>query len=202
MSKLHIRLSLILLTALLFAACITPSHQGEPAHSAMPMDTPAAGTPASMDDMAIGDSELPFDQLFIDSMILHHQGAIMMAQAAQTGAEHAELKTLAKEMLAAQIAEIAQMQAWRTAWYPNAPVSKGLEMNMGTMQIADHPSTPFDLRFIEAIIPHHQGAIDMAKLAQTKTEHAEIKTIAANIIKAQTAEIAQMQAWKAAWFKP
>ncbi|MCX6043559.1 MAG: DUF305 domain-containing protein, partial [Chloroflexi bacterium] len=131
-----------------------------------------------------------------------HQGAIAMAQTAQTEADHAEVKTMAAAIIAAQATEIKQMQAWRTAWFPNAPASKGLDMGMGAMQIANDSSKPFDLRFIEAMIPHHQSAIDMANLALTKTEHAEIKTLAANIIQAQTAEITQMQAWKAAWFKP
>ena len=59
--------------------------------------------------------------------------------------------------------------------------------------------TDFDLAFIEAMIPHHEGAIDMAKLAQGSASHEEIKTMAAAIIRAQQAEIDRMKAWQAAW---
>lgn len=201
MTKQYTRLLLILLASLLVAACTMPRNPSAPAHSGMPISTPHNATPGSQGDQKIMDSNQPFDLLFIDSMIMHHQGAINMAQAAQTKAEHTELKTLANDIIAAQTAEIKQMQAWRMAWYPNATLSKGLDMGMGAMQIADDPSRPFDLRFIEAMIPHHQSAIDMAKMAEAKSEHTEIKTLAANIIKAQTAEIDQMQAWKATWFK-
>ena len=47
--------------------------------------------------------------------------------------------------------------------------------------------------------PHHQGAITMAKEALDRAEHTEIKTLANQIIKAQEAEIKQMQDWKTAW---
>jgi len=149
----------------------------------------------------MGSQMQPFDLLFIDSMIMHHQGAVDMAKDAQQKAEHAELKQMADDIIKSQSAEIKQMQAWRQAWYPNAPKTGGLGMSMGTMQIANDATKPFDLRFIEAMIPHHEGAITMAKEAQARAQHQEIKTLSNNIIAAQQKEIAQMQAWKAAWFK-
>lgn len=50
-----------------------------------------------------------------------------------------------------------------------------------------------DRRFIEQMIPHHQGAIDMANIALTKAEHTEIKQLANNIKSDQTREISQMR---------
>jgi uncharacterized protein (DUF305 family) len=49
------------------------------------------------------------------------------------------------------------------------------------------------------MISHHQSAIDMAKLAQQNAKHDEVKTLAGNIITAQTAEIAQMKEWQLQW---
>lgn len=57
-----------------------------------------------------------------------------------------------------------------------------------------------DSHFIEQMIPHHEDAITMANLALTKAEHQEIKTLAGNIIKAQSEEIDQMKGWYKAWF--
>jgi uncharacterized protein (DUF305 family) len=50
--------------------------------------------------------------------------------------------------------------------------------------------------FISDMIPHHQGAVDMAKLLlQDKTIKPELRTFAENIISAQESEITQMNQW-------
>jgi uncharacterized protein (DUF305 family) len=51
------------------------------------------------------------------------------------------------------------------------------------------------------MIPHHEGAVKMSRELLAKGEHAELKSLAEQIIKAQEAEIKQMQAWKAEWSK-
>ncbi|WP_066378858.1 DUF305 domain-containing protein [Anabaena sp. CA = ATCC 33047] len=58
----------------------------------------------------------------------------------------------------------------------------------------------YDLRFIDAMILHHQGAVDMAKEVQQKSNRPEMQKLAADIIKAQNQEIAQMQQWRKAWY--
>ena len=67
--------------------------------------------------------------------------------------------------------------------------------------LAGKQGEDFDKAFIEEMIIHHQGAIDMAKLALTNAKHEEIKTLANAIIAAQTTEINQMKEWKNSWFK-
>lgn len=57
-----------------------------------------------------------------------------------------------------------------------------------------------DQHFIEQMIPHHQGAIDMAKLALTRGQHPEIKSLAQGIIEAQQREIDDMKGWYKNWF--
>lgn len=58
-----------------------------------------------------------FDQAFLSEMIVHHQGAVEMAQLAITNAKHQEIKNLAKAIIAAQNKEIAEMKAWQKNWY-------------------------------------------------------------------------------------
>lgn len=57
----------------------------------------------------------------------------------------------------------------------------------------------YDRMFIANMIEHHQGAVDMAKLALDKAKHQEIKDMAYAIIATQTKEIADMQAWQKQW---
>ena len=57
----------------------------------------------------------------------------------------------------------------------------------------------FDKTFVELMIEHHQGAIDMANLVKTNAKHQEVKDLAQNIISAQTQEIEMMQKWQKDW---
>lgn len=58
----------------------------------------------------------------------------------------------------------------------------------------------FDEAFLDEMIIHHQGAVDMAKAVLTSSYRAELKAFANEIITAQTREIEQMQAWRSQWF--
>ena len=80
-----------------------------------------------------------------------------------------------------------------------------IEMGMGSsmedmMDSLDGKSgDDFDKAFIEEMIVHHQGAIDMAKLAKENAKRDEIKSLAEDIISAQTKEIDQMRQWQKDW---
>lgn len=72
-------------------------------------------------------------------------------------------------------------------------VTSGLESKQGG---------EFDQAFITNMIEHHQSAVDMAKLAKTRAEHDEIKTLSTEIISAQEKEIDQMKSWQQRWGYP
>jgi uncharacterized protein (DUF305 family) len=52
-----------------------------------------------------------------------------------------------------------------------------------------------DVDFVRGMIPHHQGAIDMAKVVLEHGKDPEIRKLAEDIVRAQEAEIRQMQEW-------
>lgn len=57
-----------------------------------------------------------------------------------------------------------------------------------------------DIAFLEGMIVHHQGAIEMAQVVSQSTKRPEIKQMAEAIISAQRAEITTMQEWLKVWF--
>jgi uncharacterized protein (DUF305 family) len=57
-----------------------------------------------------------------------------------------------------------------------------------------------DRAFIDAMVPHHQGAIAMAEVASDKSKNLRIKEFAENIINAQQAEIKQIKQWRKDWY--
>ncbi|GAA2574801.1 DUF305 domain-containing protein [Dactylosporangium fulvum] len=79
--------------------------------------------------------------------------------------------------------------------------------NMGGQPSASAPRTGAtfngtDVKFATDMIPHHQQAVDMAKLAETKAATPAVKDLAARISKAQGPEIATMSGWLKAWGEP
>jgi uncharacterized protein (DUF305 family) len=144
--------------------------------------------------------EVPFDAMFIDSMIEHHQGAITMAEEALQMSERPETLALAEAIISAQTTEIEQMQEWREAWFPGLAATGGMDMSMGDMSISTDESILYDQRFLQAMISHHEGAIHMAEEALQMSEREEIRTLSEEIIATQNAEIEQMRAWLAEWF--
>jgi uncharacterized protein (DUF305 family) len=188
--------------SLLLAACGGGGTDHGAGHGSAGTTTGAAGTPGMPGHGAMGSGE--YDRDFIDGMVPHHQAAIDMAKVAQRKAEHPELKQLADAIVADQDGEIAQMKAWRKAWYGSDEIAPGLGGHqMGGMDtdLAQlEAAVPFDKAFIDAMIPHHQSAIDMAKEAQTKATHQEIKDLAGRIVSAQQREIDQMKTWRSQWY--
>jgi uncharacterized protein (DUF305 family) len=166
--------------------------------------------------MDLGPADGDYDLRFIDGMAMHHQGAVVMAEEALTKAQHPELKKLAQDIIAAQKLEISQMEGWRTAWYPQADsmpmayhpqmghmMAMTDEQKQGMMMSMDLGSADaeFDLRFINAMLPHHEGALVMAKDALSKSQRPEVKKLAQDILTSQQQEISQMKQWRKDWYK-
>ena len=59
-----------------------------------------------------------------------------------------------------------------------------------------------DVTFTQNMIPHHQQAIEMAKLVDSHTDRTELRKLANSIMRGQSQEITQMQGWLRSWGKP
>ena len=145
------------------------------------------------------------DKAFIDAMVPHHQGAVEMAEVALKNAEHERIKQLSRNIISSQQAEIDELKAIKQQEFGTSEVP--MEMSAHEMQmmgmtdpeaLADRD--PFDKAFIDAMIPHHRSAIEMASVALRESHNAQIKEIAGAIVEAQKKEIAQMQRWREEWY--
>ena len=200
------------------AASVMPKIDGKMDHSKMDhskMPPNTMNTSAMGHNMDLGPADSDFDLRFIDAMLPHHEGAIVMAKVAQQKSTRAEIKQLATDIMAAQTTETTQMQQWRQAWYPQASampmaydaklgkmVPMATEQRQSMMMNRDLGAAgqQFDLQFINAMIPHHEGAVTMAKMALQNSQRPEIQKLAQAIVATQQAEIDQMNQWRKAWY--
>jgi uncharacterized protein (DUF305 family) len=146
------------------------------------------------------------DRRFIDAMVPHHQGAIAMAEVALKNAKHEEIIKLSRNIIASQQAEITELKSIKQKEFGTSQVPmemsqeqmRGMGMMMDPQQLANQK--PFDKAFIDAMIPHHQSAIEMAQVAHEKSKIPAIKELAENIMSAQKREIERMKQWRKEWY--
>ncbi|MCW5953729.1 MAG: DUF305 domain-containing protein [Propionibacteriaceae bacterium] len=166
-------------------------------------ETPGTTTPAASADAATAHNAA--DTEFAQMMIIHHQGAIEMADLAAEQADTPEVIALAERITAAQGPEIDLMTRWLETW--GEPAGTGTDhggmdhagMEMDGMDQAEAMAalqalagTDFDRRFLELMTAHHEGAITMAQAVLDAGQNEDVRRLAQQIIEAQTAEITEM----------
>lgn len=150
-----------------------------------------------------------YDKAFIANMIIHHEGAVNMAEVALAGAKRQEIKDMAIDIISAQTGEITQMQQWQKDWGYVSSSSDKMEDD-GSMSMPSHMAMlmdelknktgdDFDKSFVEQMIMHHQGAINMAAPGEVNAKHQEVKDLTKAVLSAQSKEIRQMKQWQEEW---
>jgi len=140
----------------------------------------------------------PTDRAFAQAMIPHHESAVAMAEIAQDRGQSRFVKQLADDIVRAQNREIETLRA-RDRALDDAGISVGgLGMDHEMMGMDDDPSmleeaSPFDSTFIEMMIPHHEGAIAMARVELDKGSDPNLRHLARDIVDAQEREITEMK---------
>ena len=207
-------LALLLAVALILAACggAGGGQQGSGSggmagmdHSQMGHGSMGMGSKGMARQMVMENGKYS-DRRFIDAMVPHHQGAIAMAEIALKNAQHEEIIQLSRKIISSQQAEIEELKSIKQEEFgtSNVPMElnqeqmRSMGMMMDPQQLAN--KEPFDKAFIDAMIPHHRSATEMAEVASEKSENARIKELAGDVINAQKREIEQMKQWRKEWY--
>lgn len=82
---------------------------------------------------------------------------------------------------------------------PNTTSDTSMTMDQMVDSLKDKRGDEFDKAFIAGMIAHHQGAVEMAKIAENNARHDEIKKMSRAIISTQNDEIEQMMQWQNEW---
>ncbi|WP_031007421.1 DUF305 domain-containing protein [Streptomyces sp. NRRL F-5727] len=183
-------------TALLLAACGDDAAMSGMDHGGATASAtaPAASSAAPSASGAFNDADVMFAQM----MIPHHEQALEMAKLADGRAEDDGVRKIVAAVEKAQDPEIQKMKAWLKGW--GKPESAGTGHAMAGMMseqdmknLAAAKGGNFDRAFAELMIAHHEGAVEMAKDEQQNGANAEAKALAGEVVRAQTAEIAELR---------
>jgi len=138
------------------------------------------------------------DRAFVAQMIPHHKSAVQMATIAQRRGSSAFVKQLADDIVRTQSAEIDTMRS-ADRRLEAAGVKRGTlgvprhMMGMGGDVASLNTAKPFDAAFIRMMLPHHEGAVTMAKSELERGKDPALRKLARNIVSAQQREIGQMR---------
>jgi uncharacterized protein (DUF305 family) len=186
------------LAAALLAGCaITPS--GMPGNG---MGQNASSSPGASSSSATSDEHNNTDVMFAMMMIPHHEQAVEMADMIiDKGGIDPRIIELAQKIKDAQQPEITQMEGWLDTWGVGNQNDMMDDMDHGNGMMTDGDMSELESAtganagriFLEQMIQHHEGAIDMATDEVEDGQSADALTLANNIITSQTAEITVMR---------
>lgn len=150
------------------------------------------------------------DVAFVQMMIPYHAQALTMSRLAPQRAQSPAVKAMARRILASQRPEILTMAAWLRARNIEVPTAQDdpAEFDHGahghasmhgmltTQQLAAlraASGADFDRLFLEGMIQHHQGAIEMADAVLRDGEDVQVNELASEVVTGQGAEIERMR---------
>ena len=137
--------------------------------------------------MMMGHGNVISEEEFIVGMIPHHQEAVDTSMIIIAKSENQKLKAIAQGIIVAQKKEIIQLTGWLQSWYSNSTIKgEHSAMMRDLTKLSGHE---LDDAYMEDMIKHHEGAIDMAQDILEVSQKPEIVELAQNIIASQTAEI-------------
>lgn len=163
-----------------------------------PAPPPGSGSDAAATDPADDQEATAADVAFVAAMIVHHEQAVELAGLARGRVADAELADLAERIALVQADEAEQMRTWLerrstrdggAEEHDHADDMAGAISRSTLDRAAELQGTAFDRLFIEAMVPHHRGAIEMAEARLAERGDSAVTRWARAIATAQALEI-------------
>lgn len=158
----------------------------------------AAGIAAACDS---GDSDSPGvppipqdDVAYIDTLVPHHRDAIGMADHVIARGASAEMKVMAEQMRADQVAEVELMLRIRSDLAGSAMVDATVDPHMESemAEMATASGHELEVMFLREMVPHHAGAVVSSHRALPNLTNQELRDLALLTIDKQTREATEM----------
>ncbi len=119
--------------------------------------------------MNLGVADGLVDLRYLNAMIAHHRGAVLLAEQLESRTSRPELQELAAEIQKNEPLLIAELVQWKKQWYGDyRPVRDPTVPQLGKAE------DTVDLRFLNALIAHHEAGIVMTQEVKTKSTRSEV----------------------------
>jgi uncharacterized protein (DUF305 family) len=135
-----------------------------------------------------------FEARWMRGTIEHHGMAVRMARIALVNAGDAEIRSMARGIVRAQVREIMDLQRWLAGWYgvrASVPASSASDQAM-LREMRGLRGADFDRAFLTHMIGHHEAAIADASGLPGNARHPRLLALGRDIIASQSAEVARM----------
>lgn len=147
------------------------------------------------DEMGFGKADRFVDLRYLNQMAAHHRGAMLLAEQIKDKTTRPELKELSEAILIGEPKLIDELYGWKRDWYKDSrKVTDPVVANLGS---ADDK---VDLRFLNALIAHHEAGIEMTKEIRTKSNRAEVLNNADTVEAFLDGSLTTLKGWRKEWF--
>ncbi len=145
--------------------------------------------------MDLGRADLSLDLRYINAMISHHRGAMLLAEQAQKQSQKQEVQELSKSILKSEPVAINELYSWKKSWYGDTKTVKDPRVaNLGSYD------EKFDLRFLNALIAHHEAGLIMTREATIKSSRTEILNNADGVNTFLLNTLKMFKEWRTNWY--
>lgn len=190
------RLALVVVAVLGIAGCGEAANKA--ATPAAPPVTSAVALPATVDG-----AYNATDVMFLQMMLAHHEPAAALLELGRARATRPEVRGVAGELATAHAAETRTITGWLEAWgeplvstaHADAHAAHGGLPALGDKEIADlgrMSGAEFDTAFLNMLIGHQHGAVELARMEATSGQNPQVKALAARTDETVRAQIQQL----------
>lgn len=145
--------------------------------------------------MGLGRPDRTLDLRYLNAMIAHHRGAMLLAEQAVTETQRPELQTLAQKILTDEPSAIAELYTFKSDWYNDTrTVRDPVVAQLGEFD------DKYDLRFLNALIAHHEMGLDMTSEISSKSSRTEVLNNADAVDTFLKNTLQVFKGWRMQWY--